>query len=307
VPVTEAGQKRRALSHGIYGYIRRHHLGLVAIFIALSGSAYAANVAKKNSVTTKSIRAGAVTGPKVGQNTLTGVNIDESTHGTVPDAAHLGGQSPSAFQARISGGCVAGTAISSVGGDGGVACTPTGSGTITGVTAGNGLSGGGSSGNVNLAADLSVLQHRLTAGCATNQALMDIDASGSPTCFTPTTTTQFLGNSAGIVSGLAFLPPSGTGSSAVETNVTGAVPANGTVSNLTVVRTNPPGPGQSSTLTLRVNGVDSSLSCTVSGFSSICTSAAQVSVTAGDRIDLEHTTVGVPAVSGVSYGFTITS
>jgi hypothetical protein len=67
--------------------VRSNVLGLIAIFIALSGSAIAANLAK-NSVTSKSIKNGqvktldlgddAVNGAKVAPNSLTGSDIDES-------------------------------------------------------------------------------------------------------------------------------------------------------------------------------------------------------------------------------------
>lgn len=73
---------------GISGYLRRHHLGLIAIFIALSGSAVAATVAK-NSVTSTSIKNSAVKlkdlapnsveGSKVVDDSLTGADILEST------------------------------------------------------------------------------------------------------------------------------------------------------------------------------------------------------------------------------------
>ena len=73
---------------GISGYLRRHHLGLIAIFIALSGSAVAATVAK-NSVTSKSIKnsgvklkdlgPNSVDGSKVVDDSLTGADILEST------------------------------------------------------------------------------------------------------------------------------------------------------------------------------------------------------------------------------------
>lgn len=59
-------------------YLRRHHLGLVAIFLALSGPAVAATVAK-NSVTSKSIRNGSIQGPDVRADSLTGDQIQEST------------------------------------------------------------------------------------------------------------------------------------------------------------------------------------------------------------------------------------
>jgi hypothetical protein len=45
----------------------------------LGGGAYAASVAKKNSVTSKSIRNGSIQGVDVGKDTLTGANINEGT------------------------------------------------------------------------------------------------------------------------------------------------------------------------------------------------------------------------------------
>ena len=78
------GRQRKALG----AYLRQHHLGLVAIFIALSGSAVAATVAK-NSVTSKSIKnrqvrladlgADSVDGSKVIRDSLTGEDVKEST------------------------------------------------------------------------------------------------------------------------------------------------------------------------------------------------------------------------------------
>ena len=82
-----------------YGWVRRNVLGLVAIFIAISGSALAVETAKKNSVTSKSIKNGevrsadvrdagiesgdvasnAVDGTKVADNSLRGADIDESS------------------------------------------------------------------------------------------------------------------------------------------------------------------------------------------------------------------------------------
>ncbi len=69
-------------------YLRRQHLGLIAIFIALSGSAVAATVAS-NSVTSRSIKNGgvklndlavnSVDGSKVVDDSLTGADILESS------------------------------------------------------------------------------------------------------------------------------------------------------------------------------------------------------------------------------------
>jgi len=58
--------------------IRRNLLGIVAIFVALGGTAVAATVAK-NTVTSKSIKNGQIKGPDVKDESLTGVDIDEST------------------------------------------------------------------------------------------------------------------------------------------------------------------------------------------------------------------------------------
>lgn len=44
----------------IAGYVRRHHIGLLALFIALGGTAYAVQVAPKNSVVSGSIKDGQV-------------------------------------------------------------------------------------------------------------------------------------------------------------------------------------------------------------------------------------------------------
>jgi hypothetical protein len=87
-------------------YLRRHHVGMLALFIALSGTAYAATLPrnsvgtaqlkknavttpkiKKSAVTTRKIKPNAVTGAKVRADSLTGLDITESTLGKVPSAA----------------------------------------------------------------------------------------------------------------------------------------------------------------------------------------------------------------------------
>jgi hypothetical protein len=91
----------KGIWRAVLGYVRNHHLGLIAIFIALTGTAYAAsNTAPKNSVVTKSIRKAAVTHRKLGPNSvdgsnvadgsLTGADVRASTLGTVPSADHAG-------------------------------------------------------------------------------------------------------------------------------------------------------------------------------------------------------------------------
>jgi len=70
-------------------------IALVALFVALGGSGYAAV-----SISGKSIRNRSIAGKKLKKNTLTGTEINESKLGTVPSAGNsalLAGLGPSAF------------------------------------------------------------------------------------------------------------------------------------------------------------------------------------------------------------------
>lgn len=76
--------------------IRRHLnyanvMATIAIVLALGGaSALAAGKLAKNSVGTRQLRDGAVTGAKVKDGSLSGADIDASSLGTVPSAARAG-------------------------------------------------------------------------------------------------------------------------------------------------------------------------------------------------------------------------
>ncbi len=54
-------------------------MATIAVFLVLGGGAYAASVAKKNTVTTKSVKNGSLKGIDVAKDTLTGDNINEGT------------------------------------------------------------------------------------------------------------------------------------------------------------------------------------------------------------------------------------
>lgn len=79
-------------------------VALLALFVALTGSAYAGVKLSKNSVTTKTIKNGAVTGKKIKKqtitstniksNTITGKQINEAKLGPVPSASSLVGFDP---------------------------------------------------------------------------------------------------------------------------------------------------------------------------------------------------------------------
>ena len=67
-------------------------VALLALFIALGGSVYAAS-----KINGKKIKKGTIAGKSVKPDTLTGKQVNESKLGTVPDAAALAGSGPGAF------------------------------------------------------------------------------------------------------------------------------------------------------------------------------------------------------------------
>ena len=95
------------MTRGFRRFLRRNTIGLLALFIALSGTTYAATALPKNSVgtiqlkknavtaakikngsaTNTKIGANAITGAKVKNDSLTGGDILESSLGKVPAAA----------------------------------------------------------------------------------------------------------------------------------------------------------------------------------------------------------------------------
>jgi hypothetical protein len=59
-------------------HVRGNVIGYLALFVALSGSAYAATAAKKNSVVSKSIKNGQVRSVDLQDNGVTGVDLQEN-------------------------------------------------------------------------------------------------------------------------------------------------------------------------------------------------------------------------------------
>jgi hypothetical protein len=180
----------------LHAHVRANAVGYVALFVALSGTAVAASTLPAGSVGTRQLQDRAVTGSKVARNTLVGANIKVSTLGTVPNAARLGHLQPSAFQSRVRGDCSGSGAISQISAAGAVSCQPSAIGTLTGLSAGSGLTGGGTTGNVTLSADQTVLQHRLSSGCPAGQAIQGVAASGAPSC-------QAFGSGNGTITGVS--------------------------------------------------------------------------------------------------------
>ena len=98
-------------------------------------------------------------------DTDTGVNAVNASGGLtgsiVSRTLNIGVNS-SVIQSRVNGACVAGQSIRAIDGNGNVTCEvdDTGTGDITGVTAGTGLSGGGSSGEVSLSVGANAIGMR---------------------------------------------------------------------------------------------------------------------------------------------------
>jgi hypothetical protein len=131
------------MARSFFVYVRRHHLALLALFVALGGTSVAATnaVLPRNSVGTKQLKNGAVTPTKIRNNAvtsakikngqITGPDVDESTLGPVPkanvavDSTRLGGAPATDYVASLwahvsAGAATRGHGVTSASGSGGV-------------------------------------------------------------------------------------------------------------------------------------------------------------------------------------------
>jgi hypothetical protein len=252
---------KKPMSRAIGEHIRRNVYGLVAVFIALGGTAWAVETMPKNSVVSKSIKNGQVKTRDLGAGAVSGVSLapgavtsaavaDDSLTGEDVDETSFDG---SVLQLRIGGGCSAGSAIRSIAANGTVTCDPgddaaytasapltldgndfgltaacadgqvlksdasgewscandtdtdtNSGGDVTGVIAGTGLSGGGTSGEVALAVGTAF---RLPQGCSSGQVAKS-DGASSWTCAADIDTTDSAGQ---ILTKLLTVDGSGSG------------------------------------------------------------------------------------------------
>jgi len=93
---------------------------------------------------------------------------------------------PGDVQRRVAGICTGGNAIQTVDANGNVGCVAVGTGDITSVTAGSGLTGGATAGDVTLSVDNATVQRRGGPGfdisCPPGQYVRAVAANGSATC-----------------------------------------------------------------------------------------------------------------------------
>lgn len=142
---------------------------------------------------------------------------------------------PSQVQSRVTGTCAVGLFVRSVNQDGTVVCDPAGVGSITGVTAGTGLTGGGTSGAVTVgiapggvgATEINQVQvqSRVVGNCAVGEYVRAVNQDGTVVCDDDA-------NSGGSVTsiatgaGLAGGPITGSGTIAVADGGIGATQIN---------------------------------------------------------------------------------
>jgi hypothetical protein len=131
----------------------------------------------------------------------------------------LEGFDPGTVQNRVTGVCGAGTFITGVNADGTVACgnDAVGSGDITGVTAGTGLTGGGATGGVTLSVDTTTIQGRVTGVCAVGSSIRQVNADGTVLCQNDTAGT---GDITGVTAGTGLTGGGGSGAVTLTVDTT---------------------------------------------------------------------------------------
>ena len=110
--------KTQRLSSRIRSHLSGNLIAYVALFLAMSGGAYAATIAPKNSVVTKSIKNGAVTKKKIRDGAVTTSKLSSDaiapTALNANNADRLGGVDAASYQQHLTGACGDGKTIDSI-------------------------------------------------------------------------------------------------------------------------------------------------------------------------------------------------
>ncbi len=126
--------------------------------------------------------------------------VPYATRAEVADT--LEGFDPTTVQQRVTGACTTSTFITAVAADGTVSCGGLAeTGDISAVTAGTGLTGGGTTGAVSLSVDTTTIQARVTGTCPTGSFITAVAASGTVACGTEVA----LGDITGVTAGTGLL------------------------------------------------------------------------------------------------------
>ncbi len=90
------------MSRSVGRYLRRHHLGLLALFIALGGSAYAASQLPRDSVGSKQLRKGAVRSADIKAGAVKLGKIDKKARAALRGQGLQGPVGPQGAPGRLS-------------------------------------------------------------------------------------------------------------------------------------------------------------------------------------------------------------
>ena len=241
----------------------------------VAGIAAEAVTVSPNAVTGASVANGSLNGVDIDDGTLSGIDIQDGEIRTadIADGTILAiDVDTTVIQARVNNSCLAGSAIRAIGQGGAVTCEtfPTGgTGTVTSVASGAGLTGGpitasgtlsiatggvtsamvadGTVGNADLAANAvnagnivdgsvgsadvntSQVQARVSGSCSAGSSIRDISAAGAVTCETDDGSVTSVASGAGLTGG----PITASGTLSIATGgVTSAMVADGTVANI---------------------------------------------------------------------------